>query len=122
MRVVVATRGGIDRSLRGPPAHASGSPPDEQSAEGVEEDLPLICGERSPDRVARMRAGVRHPARGGTAPSWLRCMACLRCVISFDQANRPVTRGPIRRRREGPSLPERVTQELHSVADFWKGL
>src|SRR5207248_3140612 len=41
-------------------------------------------------------------------------------MIVFDRANRPVTTGPIRRRPEGPSLPERIMQELQSVADLWK--
>ena len=45
-----------------------GQTPDEQPAEGMEEDLPLVRGERSPDRVACAGAGVRHPARGGTEP------------------------------------------------------
>jgi hypothetical protein len=41
-------------------------------------------------------------------------------MIFFDRASRPVTTGPMRRRPAGPSLPERITQELHSVADLWK--
>src|SRR3954447_12423254 len=41
-------------------------------------------------------------------------------MIFFDRASRPGTTGPRRRRPEGPSLPERITQELHSVADLWK--
>jgi len=42
-----------------------GQTPDEQPAEGMEEDLTLIRAERPPDWVARVWAGVYHPARGG---------------------------------------------------------
>jgi hypothetical protein len=85
----------------------------------MEEDLPLIRAERPPNRVARVGAGDGHSARGGTAPSW-RCMVCLQKMIFFDRASRPVTTGPTRRRPEGPSLSEKLPQELHSVAGLWK--
>ena len=54
-----------------------GQPPGEQPAEGVEEDLPLIGGERPPDRVARGWAGGRHSARGGLIRLSRRSMAVL---------------------------------------------
>ena len=62
---------------------SGGQPPDEQPAEGVEEDLPLIGAEGPPDRVARASSGRRHAARGGTDPSSLRSMAVLLELTAF---------------------------------------
>jgi len=56
----------------------------EQSAEGVEEDLSLIRGERRQDRGAGAWAGCSHAARGGTDSSRQSQMAGLLGVIAFD--------------------------------------
>jgi hypothetical protein len=62
----------------------------------------------------------RHPARGGTDASSRSSMACLLGAIAFVLASRPATTGPTQRLPGHRPLPERITEQLHSVADLWK--